>query len=57
LVSFLSANPPYRGLLRLLATGGRAGFMGMVIAEVAFAVSHALFVYKIINFADPYVVF
>ena len=53
----MSLIPPYRGLLRLLAAGIHAGFRGMVIAEVAFAVSHALFVYKIINFADPCVLF
>jgi hypothetical protein len=57
LAAFLSVNPPYCGLLRLLAAGVHAGFRGMVIAELVFAVSHALFVYKIINFADPCVVF
>jgi hypothetical protein len=32
-------------------------FRGTVIAEMAVAVSHAVFVYKIINFADPCVLF
>jgi hypothetical protein len=48
---------PYRGLLRLLATHVPPVFRGMVIAEIALAVSYAVFVYKISNCAGKSVLF
>ena len=57
LAAFLSVNTPYRRPLRFLAAPVHAGFQGHGHCGVAFAVSHAAFVYKIINFAGPCVLF